>query len=55
MGVDRKQKGAKDICMGTLDIDFERDWGVGLGPALGGGEKFKKYFSSFRDFSGKSR
>ena len=33
----------------------ERYWWVGLGPALGAGKKLKIYFSSFRDFSGKSR
>ena len=24
-----------DICKGTLDIEFERDWSVGLGATLG--------------------
>ena len=34
----------------------KRDWPVGLGTTLGDGQKIKKnYFSSFRDFSGKSR
>ena len=28
----------RDICERTLDIDFERDWWVGLGPALGDGK-----------------
>ena len=41
--------------METLDIEFERDWSVVLGAMLGDGKKFKIYFSSFRDFSGKSR
>ena len=50
------KKWDKDICKGTLDIERERDWPVGLGATLGDGEKIKKnYFSSFRDFSGKSR
>ena len=49
------KKGARDICKGTLDIEFERDWSVGLGAKLGDGQKIKNYFSSFRDFSGKSR
>ena len=31
----------RDICERTLDIDFERDWWVGLGPALGDGKKLK--------------
>ena len=50
------KKRARDICKETLDIECERDWQVGLGATLGGGQKIKKiYFSSFRDFSGKSR
>ena len=45
-----------DICRGTLDIEFEQDWSVGLGTALGDGKKNQKYFfSSFSDFSGKIR
>ena len=46
---------ARNICKRFLYIEFERDWRVGLGPALGDGKKFKIYFSSFRYFSGKSR
>ena len=38
----KTKKTVRDICERTLDIDFERDWGVGLGPALGDGGKFKK-------------
>ena len=54
--VDRKRKKrARDICKGTLDIEFKRDWSVGLGATIGDGQKIKNYFSSFRDFSGKSR
>ena len=30
-----KKKRARDICKGTLDIEFERDWWVGLGATLG--------------------
>ena len=30
-----------DICKGTLDIKFERDWSVGLGAMLGDGHKKK--------------
>ena len=30
--------GVRDICERTLDIDFERDWWVGLGPALRDGK-----------------
>ena len=54
--VDRKRKTlAGDICKGTLDIEFERDWSVSLGATLGEAQKIKNYFSSFRDFSGKNR
>ena len=45
----------RDIYKGTLGIEFERDWSVGLGATLGDGQKIKNYFSSFRDFFGKSR
>ena len=45
----------QDICETTLDIDCEQDWRLCLGPALVDGKKLKIYFSSFRDFSGKSR
>ena len=48
-------KTARDIYMRTLDIEFERDWSFGLGATLGDEQKIKNYFSSFRDFSGKSR
>ena len=44
-----------DICKVTLGIEFERDWPVDLGATLGDGQKIKNYFSTFRDFSGKSR
>ena len=46
---------ARNICKSMLYIGFERDWWVGLSPALGDGKKIKIYFSSFRDFSEKSR
>ena len=56
LGVARKRKEqAEDICKGTLDIELERDWSVGLGATLGDGQKIKNYFSSVRDFSGKIR
>ena len=51
----RKKRGVGDICKGTPDTEFEQDWSVGLGATLGDGQKIKKYFSSFRDFFGKSR
>ena len=53
--IDRKQKLARDIYKGTLDIEFQRDWSVGLDATLRDGQKIKNYFSSFRDFSGKNR
>ena len=43
------------ICKGPLGIEFERDLPVALGATLGDVQKIKNYFSSFRDFSGKSR
>ena len=33
--VDQKpKKWARDICKGTLDIEYERDWSVSLGATL---------------------
>ena len=49
------EKRAADICKGTPYIEFERHWSVGLGATLDDGQKIKHYFSSFRDFFGKSR
>ena len=51
------KKRNSDICTRTLDIEFERDWSVGLGGTLGDShtEKLKNFFFSFRDFFGKSR
>ena len=55
MGLTGKRKEqAEDICTGPPDIEFERDWSVGLGVILADGQKIKNYFSSFRDFSGKA-
>ena len=54
-GRSKSKKRARDISKGTLDIEFERDWSVGLGAMLGNGHKIKNYFSSFKDFSGKIR
>ena len=54
-GRSKTKKWVKDICSGTLDIECERDWPVGLGATLGDAQKIKNYFSSFRDFSGESR
>ena len=53
-GRSKTRKEAGDICKGTLDIEFERDWSVSLGATFGEGQKIKNYFSSFRDFPGKA-
>ena len=34
-GRSKTKKRARDICKGTLDIEFERDWSFGLGATLG--------------------
>ena len=39
-----EKKEARDICKGTLDIDYERDWSVGWIATLGDGQKNKNYF-----------
>ena len=54
-GRSKTKKQAGDICKGTLDIECERDWPVGLCGRLGDGQKIKNYFSTFRDFFGKNR
>ena len=46
---------AEDIYKGAPDIEFEQDWSVGLGATLRERQKIKNYFSSFKDFLGKSR
>ena len=56
LGVARKRKEqAEEIYSGTPDIEFEQDWPVGSGAILADGQKIKNYFSSFRNFSGKSQ
>ena len=55
MVAQKRKKQVGDICKETQDIEFELDWSVGLGAILVDGKKIKNYFSSFRDFSGKSR
>ena len=51
--IGQKWKGrAEDNYKSTLNIEFERDWSVGLGATLGDGQKIKNYFSSFGDFPG---
>ena len=56
MGVDRKKKRARYICKGTLAIEFERDWSVGLGATLGDAtdRKFKTIFLVSGIFPGKA-
>ena len=46
---------AGDNYKGILNIEFEEDRSFTLGATLGDGQKIEIYFSSFRDFSGKSR
>ena len=36
-------------------MEFEQDWSVGSGATLRDRQKVKNNFSSFKDFSGKSR
>ena len=55
LGSSKTKNEAGDICKGTPDIKFEQDWSVGLRAILADGQIIKNYFSSFRDFSGKSR
>ena len=42
---------ARNICKRILYIEFERDWWVGLGSALGDGKKFKKNDQLFLSLS----
>ena len=54
--VGQKLKGrAEDNYKSALNMKFEQDWSFTLGATLGDVQKIKNYFSSFRDFSGKSR
>ena len=63
MRVDRKKREKERereretgiICKGTSDIEFEQDSSVGFDATLRDRQKIKNYFSSFKDFSGKSR
>ena len=43
---------AGDNCKNTLNIELEQDWSVGLDATLGDRYKIKKYYSSYKDFSG---
>ena len=38
-GRSKTKQEAGDICKGTLDIEFERDWSVSLGATLDDGQK----------------
>ena len=40
----KRKKRARDICKGTVDIECESDWPVGLGAILGDGLKIKNNF-----------
>ena len=53
-GRSKTKKRVRNICKGTLDTEFERDWSGGLGATLGDEQKIKNYFPSFRDFPGKA-
>ena len=54
--VGRKWKGwAGGNCKSALNIEFEHDLSVSLGATLGDRLKIKKYYSSYKDFSVKSR
>ena len=48
------KKWAKDICKGTLDIECERGWPVGLGATLGDEQKIKNHFLISGIFLGKA-
>ena len=50
----RMKKWAGDICKGTIVIECQRNWSLGLGTTLGDRQKIKNYFYSFRNFSKKS-
>ena len=51
----KTKKSARDICKGIPDIEFEYDWSIDLGAKLRDRQKIKNYFSSFKNFSGKSQ
>ena len=54
-GWSKTKKWAKNICKRTLDIEFERNWLVGLGTTLGDDHTEKLFFFYFlRIFPGKA-
>ena len=53
--VDRKRKNQTgDICKGTLDIECQRDYSVGLRATIGDKQKIKNYFLVSVIVSGKA-
>ena len=44
---------ARNICKRILYIEFDRDWWIGLGPALGNGKDLKNIFPVSGIFPGK--
>ena len=44
----KRKKQVGDICKGTPDVEFERDWSFRLGAMLRDEQKIKNYFSSFK-------
>ena len=48
------EKKSMKYLQGDSSIEFEQDWLVVLGATLHDRQKIKNYFSSFKDFSGKS-
>ena len=59
MKVDRKKKrereGQEIFARGLQISNLNKIWSVGLGTTLRDRQKIKYYFSSFKDFFGKSR
>ena len=51
----KTERTGEDICKETPAVEFEQDWSIGLGATLRERQTIKNYFSSFRDFFGKSR
>ena len=45
----------KRVGWSDLNIEFAQDWSVGLGATLGDEKKIKKYYSTCKDFLGKSQ
>ena len=54
-GRSKTKKLGNDICRGALDIEYNRNWPVGLGATLGDWQKIENCFSSFMDFSGENQ